>query len=176
MFRCQTPRSVRASCTGTGGSFCARPMAQTFRRGVKPARSRASDRARAVRRTQREHARVQPRTRGCDQPGHRLTAQDALPRTCARRPGAHREPRTFTLRRGGLGVKRRAPVHALGLPGAKTRRGYVQAWATSDDLGDDVAARIMRGADQAGTPAHSLAVGPSRSSRNERPLGNTLTK
>jgi antirestriction protein ArdC len=38
-------------------------------------------------------------------------------------------------------------LDALDLPGAEYCRGYVQAWATSDDLTDDVASRIMTAAD-----------------------------
>jgi antirestriction protein ArdC len=44
---------------------------------------------------------------------------------------------------------------ALDLPGAAFARGYVQEWATSDDLTDDVAGRIMTAADtilRAGIP------------------------
>lgn len=38
-------------------------------------------------------------------------------------------------------------IEALGLPGASFARGYIQAWATSEDLTDEVASRIMSAAD-----------------------------
>jgi hypothetical protein len=38
-------------------------------------------------------------------------------------------------------------LDALGLPGAEYCRAYVQSWAATDDLTDDVASRIMTAAD-----------------------------
>ena len=47
-------------------------------------------------------------------------------------------------------------LESLGLPGAEYARGYVQSWATSDDLTEEIATRIMTSADtilRAGRPA-----------------------